>query len=209
MKRKGHNHKESFSILLISNTGQSSRQFHVSRFVSRLLIFVLLLICVALGVMGWMIYQNPFGDGSQSDLRKQLDEQEQLVAQLETEKESLNNELLALKQENEALRQASEAEGEEDTEPESEAAEDTDSDDNIPVRYPTSGTSGRLSSFSDEEPYLSISTHTEGSIVATGGGTIVSVTSDDTYPVIVEIEHDKGYRSRYMCRQQADVQAKG
>lgn len=205
MKRKGHNHKESFSILLISNTGQSSKQFHVSRFVSRLLICILILMCAAIGVMGWMLWQRPFEIGiGQNDLRTQVDSQEQMIQQLETEKENLSNELASVKEENETLRQSMEA-AVENTE--TEDVEEADSDAGIPRRYPTSGTSGRLSSYSEEQPYLAISTHTEGSIVATGDGTITTVSSDDTYPVIVEVEHAKGYRTRYMCRQEADVQA--
>ena len=92
-------------------------------------------------------------------------------------------------------------------EEEVEPDEPADPDAGIPRRYPTSGTSGRLSSYSEEEPYLAISTHTEGNIIATGNGTVTAVSSDDTYPVIVEVEHDKGYRTRYMCRQTADVLA--
>ncbi len=208
MKRKGHNHKESFSILLISNTGQSSKQFHISQFTSRLLVSVLILMVVAIGVMGWMLWQKPFGNGiGQNNLRTQVDSQEQMIQQLETEKESLNNELASLKQENEALRQSVETAGLEDTGKESVEEAEADTDNGIPRRYPTSGTSGKLSSYSEEQPYLAISTHTEGSIVATGDGTITTVSSDDTYPVIVEVEHDKGYQTRYMCRQEADVQA--
>lgn len=198
MKRKGHNHKESFSILLISNTGQRNRQFHISRFASRLLIFLLLIVCAAVGCAVWLFCQNPFAGLAQ------IESQKQVIQQLETEKENLNNELSALKQENDELRQTVENHEEE---AEAEANAEADPDAGIPRRYPTSGTSGRLSSYSEEEPYLAISTHTEGSIVATGKGTIVAVTSDDTYPVIVEVEHDKGYRTRYMCRQEADVQA--
>lgn len=207
MKRKGHNHKESFSILLISNTGQSSKQFHVSRFTSRLLISVLILMVAAIGVMGWMLFKGPFGNAiGQNNLRTQVDSQEQMIQQLETEKENLSNELTALKQENEALRQNAEA-GTQEEQDESVEEADADSDNGIPRRYPTSGTSGKLSSYSEEQPYLAISTHTEGSIVATGDGMITKVSSDDTYPVIVEVEHDKGYQTRYMCRQEADVQA--
>ncbi len=205
MKRKGHNHKESFSILLISNTGQQSRQFHVSRFVTRLLVVLLVLICVGIGGAVWIFCQNPFeGIVQNNNLRAQMDAQAQTIQQLETEKETLAQELAALQQENENILQAIDTPNEE-TEAEPEATEDPDA--GIPRRYPTSGTSGRLSSYSEEEPYLAISTHTEGNIIATGNGTVTVVSSDDTYPVIVEVEHDKGYRTRYMCRQQADVLA--
>ncbi|MDE5598643.1 MAG: M23 family metallopeptidase [Lachnospiraceae bacterium] len=205
MKRKGHNHKESFSILLISNTGQQSKQFHISRFATRLLIVLLVLICVAIGGAVWIFCQNPFeGIVQNNNLQAQIDSQAQTIQQLETEKEALAQELAALQQENENILQTMDTPNDE-IEAESDTPEDPDA--GIPRRYPTSGTSGRLSSFSEEEPYLAISTHTEGNIIATGNGTVTVVSSDDTYPVIVEVEHDKGYRTRYMCRQEADVQA--
>ena len=205
MKRKGHNHKESFSILLISNTGQQSRQFHISRFATRLLIVLLVLICVAIGGAVWIFCQNPFeGIVQNNNLRTQMDSQAQTIQQLEAEKEALAQELAALQQENDNLLQTMNTPNEEE---EVEPDEPADPDAGIPRRYPTSGTSGRLSSYSEEEPYLAISTHTEGNIIATGNGTVTAVSSDDTYPVIVEVEHDKGYRTRYMCRQTADVLA--
>lgn len=205
MKRKGHNHKESFSILLISNTGQQSRQFHISRFATRLFIVLLVLVCVAIGGAVWVFCQNPFeGIVQNNNLRAQMDSQAQTIQQLEAEKETLAQELAALQQENENLLQAMDTPNEE---ADAETREPEDPDAGIPRRYPTSGTSGRLSSYSEEEPYLAISTHTEGNIIATGNGTVTAVSSDDTYPVIVEVEHDKGYRTRYMCRQEADVQA--
>lgn len=206
MKRKGHDHKESFSVLLLSNTGQKNRQFRISRLASRILAVMAAVILAAVGCLGGLIYRTVFGDGSQAaDLRLQLGEQAQLVQNLETEKEKLSSEMQALTKEYEALRQEVEAKTEDEgnvgqkAEPEPEAA--------IPRLYPSSGTSSLISNFSEEQPYLSINTHTEGSIVATGSGTVVSVTSDDTWPVIVEVEHQKGYRTRYMCRQEAEVQA--
>ena len=206
MKRKGHNHKESFSILLISNTGQGSKQIHVSRFVTRLLIFLLVLMCAAIGGMGYLIYtQQPLGTGNQKELQAQIDSQKQQIAQLELEKDSLSVEKAALEQEIALLQQNSETQTADGTEKETE--EETTSEDSIPTRYPSPKTSVVISSFSEEEPYLAIGLHEEGNIVATGNGTVTSVTSDDTYPVIVEIEHDKGYKSRYMSRNEADVQA--
>ena len=208
MKRKGHKHKESFSILLISNTGQRNRQFHISKWVSRLLIFLLLILCVAAGLMGWMIYQGYAGNAGQKTLRAELDSKEELVKALEQEKEGLNAEKQALEEEIESLRQEISANAQEEVkeeEPETEKVAESDS--SIPSRYPSSGISAVLSSFSEEQPYLAINTHTEGSIVATGNGTVVQVTSDDTYPVIIEVEHEKSYRTRYMSRQEADVSA--
>lgn len=211
MKRKGHNHKESFSILLISNTGQGSKQFHISRGVARLLIFLLILLCAAVGGAGFLAYKMTPGLGEQNNLQAKIDSQQQLIQQLETEKENLSTEKAALEQENEALRQSGAAETADTTSADAEQPADegeaADADVNIPRRYPSPKTSVVLSSFSEEEPYLAIGLHEEGNIVATGNGTVTSVSSDDTYPVIIEIDHDKGYKTRYMCRQEAEVQA--
>ena len=201
MKRKGHNHKESFSILFISHAGQKNKQINISqtasRFILFLLIFLLLVICGAAGWLGWMLYHGALPGGGQDNLRAQLESQTQLVQQLEAEKESLNSEMQALVQENETLRQSAETEiGETGEGDEAEEETETASDAGIPKRYPSSSTSSLLSNYSEEEPYLSISTHEEGNIVATGKGTI-----------IVEVEHEKGYKTRYLCRQDAEVKA--
>ncbi len=212
MKRKGHNHKESFSILFISHAGQKNKQINISqtasRFILFLLIFLLLVICGGAGWLGWMLYHGALPGGGQDNLRAQLESQTQLVQQLEAEKESLNSEMQALVQENETLRQSAETEiGETGEGNEAEEETETASDAGIPKRYPSSSTSSLLSNYSEEEPYLSISTHEEGNIVATGKGTVITVSSDDTYPIIVEVEHEKGYKTRYLCRQDAEVKA--
>ena len=103
MKRQRHKHKESFSILLISNTGQSSRQFHVSLFLYRLFVILLLLICAALGGLTFLFTREY---GKRTDLVQQVVSQSQLIAQLESEKNTLNSENLALTAENDGLRQA-------------------------------------------------------------------------------------------------------
>ncbi len=214
MKRKGHNHKESFSILFISHAGQKNRQINISKSASRvilfLLIFLLLILFGSAGFLGWIIYQGGVPGSGQNNLRAEINLQTQTIQQLEAEKENLNNEMQALAQENEELRRQAETamasvnkEEKEETDSEPEEA----LDDGIPKRYPSSSTSSLLSNYSEESPYLSISTHEEGNIVATGSGTVVAVSSDDTYPVIVEVEHEKGYKTRYLCRQDAEVKA--
>lgn len=206
MKRKGHKHKESFSLLLLSNSGRKNRQWHVSKAVFCLLSTLLLLICIAVGVMGYMLYQVFSTDAKQEDLRAQLEEQKQLAEQLKAENEELSNAKQRLETELETYSQSADA-GEEEAEEKTGEETEADSESGIPRRYPSSGTSTLVSSYTEEQPYLSINTHEEGNIVATGDGTVTAVTSDDDYPVIVEVEHAKNYKTRYMCRQAADVQA--
>lgn len=201
MKRKGHKHKESFSILLISNTGRFNKKFYISRNALRSIIVLLVFICAALGVGGWLIYHLISNGGGNTNIQAQLDEQTQLVAQLEAEKQVLSEEKMTLEAEYEALRLSAETE-------ETDAVEETkdEEDLSIPRLYPSSS-SAVLSFYTEEQPYLSINTHKDGNIIATGSGTVVEVTSDDTYAVIIGIEHKKGYKTRYMCRQEAEVAA--
>lgn len=204
MKQQRHKRKESFYILLISNTGRSNRQFQISLSFLRMLFVFLIILCVALG---WLAYQFSIAHKVQSSLKEQLSTQEQLVRQLEAEKESLNNEKLALTAENESLRQQPEpsAAKEETEEPDQdETAAEPEADPFFPSLYPSSDTAMLLSAYSQEQSYLSITVHEEGRIIAAGSGTIITVSSDDTYPIIVEVDHGNGYVTRYMSRQEAD-----
>ncbi len=199
MKRKQHKHKESFSILLISNTGQSSRQFHVSLFLFRLLIFLLLIICVALGgLIYWFFSEND----NRTALLDQTLSQSQLIMHLEEEKETLTNENLSLTAENNALRQAAQINAEAETKETEASPEEADS--SIPTRYPCSGTGILTTTYSEEHPYLSINTQAEADIIAAGDGTVISIGSDNTYPLIIEVDHGNGYRTRYMCLRDAE-----
>ncbi|GFI68932.1 hypothetical protein IMSAG249_00753 [Lachnospiraceae bacterium] len=207
MKQQRHKRKESFYILLISNTGRSNRQFQISLSILRTLFAFLLILCVALG---WLAYQFSIAHTVQSSLKEQLSSQEQLVRQLEAEKESLNTEKQALIAENESLLQqpepsaaAQETEQADVEEAEAEP-EEAEADPFFPSLYPSSDTAMLLSAYSQEQPYLSITVHAEGKIIAAGSGTIVTVSSDDTYPLIVEVDHGNGYMTRYMSQQEAE-----
>ncbi|MBD5541459.1 MAG: M23 family metallopeptidase [Lachnospiraceae bacterium] len=197
MKRQRHKHKESFSLLLISNTGKTSRQFHVSPILFRLFTVLMLLICVSLG---WLGYEFSVSQKKEADLQEQIVSQAQLIQQLETEKENLSNEKLVLASENETLLQTVKENTEETAPEEAEAPA-------LPNRYPCTGSGILIASYSQEQPYISIDTQAEGKIIAAGDGTILSVTSDNTYPIIIEIEHENGYRTRYMCKKNAELRA--
>lgn len=198
MKQRKHKHRESFSILLVSNTGQSSRQFHISLFSFRLLIFLLLLVCAALGGYTYWAFT---GLRDEAALHEQLASQSQLIQQLEAEKDTLNIENLALMAENDTLRSEAQASTQA---PEAESVTEPEADSSIPSRYPYSESVVLNASYSDEHPYLSINTQAEGNIIAAGDGTIVTVGSDDTYPLIMEIDHGNGYKTRYMCMQNVE-----
>lgn len=203
MKRQRHKHKESFSILLISNTGQNSRQFHVSLFSFRLFVFLLFFVCAALGGLACLFTLEY---NKRTDLQKQAVSQSQLIAQLESEKDTLNSKNLALTAENDGLRQAAIVNAEEKAN-EAKQEPGPEASPSFPSRYPCSGTGILTTTYSEEHPFLSINTQAEGNIIAAGDGTVISVGSDNTYPLIVEIEHGNGYRTRYMCLQNAEAKS--
>ncbi len=193
MNGQKHKRKESFSILLISHTGQDNKHFCISSGSLRLFVIIPVLIVV---ILVGLIYTVWASYGNEVILRGQINAQAQQIKQLEEEKEALSNENLALVSENETLR------GQEER-PEDSMAEETQTDSTFPSRYPSSETGMLAETYSEDHPYLSISMQAGGSIVAAGDGTVVSVGADDTYPLIIEIEHGNGYRTRYMCRQDA------
>lgn len=212
MKPRKHKRKESFSVLLISNTGHNSRQYHVSKSCLRLFTVLVLLICIT---FGWFAYQYLMGQGNinvavagnenenQTDLLEQIASQQEVIQQLEEEKEDLNNQNLALTSENKALLEAAKSNMGVDSMVETESAEVPD-DDFFPSRYPYSEAGNVTTKYSQDHPYISIETQGEGSIIAAGEGTVSAVSSDDDYPLIIEIEHGNGYRTRYMFAQSAE-----
>lgn len=199
MKQQRHRRKESFSLLLVSNTGKESRHFYVSVLTFRLLIVLMLLICVALA---WIMFRSGTHYRTESDLRRKLASSEQRVRQLESEKESLDTQNAALAKENDTLKAAGLADAKTQ---ETEVQEATQKDTSIPSQNPYTGVGILKEQYSAEHPYFSISTQLEDRIIAAGDGTVTSINSDDTYPLIIEVEHGNGYKSRYMCMQTAEV----
>ena len=218
MKPRKHRHKETFSVLLISNTGQNSRQFHISRSLLRLLTIFMLLVCT---VFGWLMYLYVSGSvngsvsvsrnadrnatASESELLEQIAAQEEIVRRLEEEKETLNKQNATLTSENKALLEAAKVNmdtSKTDGEAQGTAEEE---DSSVPSRYPYSEQGIVSEKYSEDHPYVSINTQDEGSVIAAGDGVISMVGSDDTYPLIIEIEHGNGYQTRYMFLQDAEA----
>ena len=220
MKPRKHRHKESFSVLLISNTGQNTRHFHVSVFCMRLLTVFVLLVC---GAFGWLIYEymssneitSNYVNASEStddeeEFLEQFAEQERLIRQLEEERDDLSRQNADLVSENKALLAAAKTNmGSNETRTVGDV-NGTEDDPAYPSRYPYSSTGEVSEKYSESHPYVSIDTQDEGDVVAAGSGTITMIGSDDTYALIIEIEHGNGYRTRYMLPQSAEpLQEKG
>lgn len=195
MKQQKHKRKESFSLLLVSNTGKDIRQFYISLVSIRLIIVLMALICATLA---WNIYRSGAHYRSESEYRKKLTAQEQLIKQLENEMETLREKNEMLLVENETLKQLGLVETKEE--------DKTPKDTSIPSQYPYTGVGALKEQYSEEHPCFSISTQLEDHIVAAGDGTIASISSNDTYPLIVVVEHGNGYMTQYLCTKEAQVQ---
>lgn len=198
MKDQRHKRKEIYSVLMVSNTNGKSRQFQVSAFTLRLCAVLLVLLCV---VIGWLIYRASMTDGALQVLRQEIASQKEQIAQLETDKDALTKDKLTLAAENESLKQKPQT----PASPEETFAAEEETVQSSPDRYPSDGVGIQKASYSEEQPYISISTYTGGHIVAAGDGTVTAVWSDDPYAHIVEIEHEGGYKTRYLLHQDAEV----
>lgn len=198
MKDQRHKRKEIYSVLMVSNTNGKSRQFQVSAFTLRLCAVLLALLCIAIG---WLIYRASMTDGALQVLRQEIASQKEQIAQLETDKDALTKDKLTLAAENEALKQQPGT----PAAPEEASDEEEETDSSAPNRYPSDGVGIQKASYSKEQPYISISAYTGGHIVAAGDGTVTAVWSDDPYAHIVEIEHEGGYKTRYLLHQDAEV----
>lgn len=199
MKRQRHKRKASFSILLISNVEQGNKQFNISLFSFRLLVLLLPVTCI---ILTWLVCQYIFGLDAQDRLRSQLIAQQQQIEKLEAENSSLQIEKAALSAEIDLFRLnngSSEGNEQLNTEPEADL--------NIPSLYPSSGKGILISPYSDDLPYISIGVQPGDDIITTGNGTVTSIGSDNTYPVIAEVSHESGYITRYMCRQEAELKS--
>lgn len=199
MKNQRHKRKESFSILLVSNTNRSSRQFNVSLTALRIAAFVLVFVCLLAGVTTWLYLTER---GRQNTLKEQIAAQQTQIEQFEQEKAAWNSEKEVLTAENDALRQVMETPEEETA---TEADAETVEEPVTPDLYPFHGACVTKSTYSEDQPYLALTTYEEGNVIAAGEGTVVTVSSDDTYSHIVEIDHADGYRTRYLCHQDAEL----
>lgn len=218
MKPRKHKRKESFSVLLISNTGHNNRQYHITKSCLRL---VTVFVCLVGIAFGWLAYHyltqenvsiaadsNSNKEEEQTDLAEQIVSLQETIQQLEEEKENLASQNDALTSENKALLEAAKAGlgtgGAE--EPEKESVPDIQADDDsFPSRYPYSEAGIVSTKYSQTHPYVSIETQGEGNIIAAGEGTITEIGSEAEYPLVIEIEHGNGYKTRYMFVQETET----
>lgn len=217
MKPRKHKRKESFSVLFISNTGNNSRQLHISKFSLRLIGVFALLVCIAFGGLLYCylsgqvtvdlnlnLNKSESAEEGPADLLEQVEAQKEMIRQLEEEKEALDSRNTALISENKALLEAAKSSMGADRAEGAGSAENPENDPFFPSRYPYSERGAGSVKYSDDHPYVSIETEEGGNVIASGSGTISTVGSDADHPLIIEIEHGGGYQTRYMFRQEAE-----
>lgn len=204
-QKQKHTRKEIITVLVISNMGQKSRELHMPKFAFRLFFLVLFLIGAAFALLiGLLLSKQP----NQENLRKQLADNEQVIAQLEADNANISQENARLSEENEQLRNAvNTVENETEINTDTSDAKDTELYPGAPNNYPYQGTGGKFAAtYSEEQPYVSITTHTDGTVIAAGDGIVTSISSSDAYSTIIELSHDGGYLTRYMCNGQTQIQ---
>ena len=212
MKKRRHKHKESYSILFVSNINRRNRHFRIARSTLHLLFVLIFVILAAAGCLSYLaLSELRHENGLQDELRKQQLANEQLASDWEEEKTNWTEEKQALEEElaavrsdlderEQALQAIAEAEQEAAAEAEREVAEAM-----IPTLYPSSGIGVLTATFSEEHPYISFNVEAGTDIIAAGGGTVRAIRSDDTYRYIIEIVHDSGYTTYYLYRQNAEL----
>ena len=201
MKNQRHKRKEIYSVLMVSNTDGKSKQFQVSAFTLRFCASLVVVLCL---VIGWLIYQASVADGVRQVLRQEVASLKEQLTALEAEREDLTKDKLTLAAENEALRQQTEAAAAPEEAPQEEKPKE-ETDPSVPSLYPSDGAGILKTAYSEEQPYIAISAYTDGHIIAAGSGTVTVVSSDDTYAHIIEVEHEGGYKTRYLLLQDCEV----
>jgi murein DD-endopeptidase MepM/ murein hydrolase activator NlpD len=79
---------------------------------------------------------------------------------------------------------------------EEEAAEEESAQAHMPVGFPMSA-SASLEEADTEEPMVKLSGTEGSSVIASGDGTVISITTDTNYLHCIKIDHDNGYISIY------------
>lgn len=203
MKSQRHKREENISIILFSNYSSGKKELHIPKAVFYGIFSIPLLLSAGLIVLAGLIFvkQNEINAlrAQAEPYAQKIEELESKQADLSTENARLAGENAKLADENamfldEAAARAKEAENQYEGAPEG---------------YPYMGNGGiLLSAYSAEQPYMSINTHTDGEIVAAGDGIVTLIGSSDKYKYIVEITHDGGYITRYLCNKDVKTQLK-
>ena len=192
-----HKRKEIFSFILVSNMDNRSRQFSISALGLRILVSLLLLFMAVIGVIVYLYIGRSY-DEYQTE--KKLQQKEQQVLELEAEKELLLAAEESLQMEISRLQDTIE------TLKNTEVSKEEEVKNGTPKLYPLEQGGELLGTFLKEEPYLKINVQKGNKVIATGDGVVHLVDYDESYVRSIEIEHEDGYISRYLCNKDARIE---
>ena len=213
-KPKKHRHKRHYTFMIISGDSDgSSGSFHLGHVAAQIVVFSLFAVLV---VMICYIIHSAI---TVSSLKKYAAEQDVKIAELDELNKTLTQENSELESEvtqlSQALNQKVEAEAQSAAEEEQQS---------IPSLLPISGTASMETSYDDPnsteielkaenadeeegaeaqidttglDPILILTTEANSTIIASGAGTVISVTGDVKYGNSVTIDHGNGYISIY------------
>ena len=194
MKSQRHKRKENVSIILFSNYRSENKELHIPRAVFYGIFSIPLLLAAGLAVLAGLVFSK---QNEVNALRAQAEPYAQKIAELEAWQADLSAENARLADENAKLA----------SEVQTQVRKAENQYEGAPDGYPYMGTGGiLLSAYSEEQPYMSINTHTDGKIVAAGDGTVTLIGSSDEYKLIVEITHNDGYITRYLSNKDVETQ---
>ena len=196
--KERHKRKEVYSFILISHMDNQSRQFTISAVKLRLLCGLFLLLCMGLAFGAYQLTAKGY---RQYQLQKQIEEKNSELEKMRSTMTKLESTLEILTQENQSLQQSIELqeEGEE---------EKGGADLSLPRLYPSDGVGDLKSTFTTEAPYITIGMRKGDNVVATGDGVVSRVDYDANYLNSVEIVHESGYISRYLCDKDVEIRVK-
>ena len=203
MREKRRKRKEVFTLILVSNTDNRSRQFQFSGLKLRVAAVLAAAICLLFGYAFFRLVSGSVreyglqkqveeGDRQRVDLEKNIADTEEQVQTLEEENRRLQQQIKVMESAREAAR--------EEAKKEQEIADPT-----IPRFYPSDGVGVFAIAFSEEHPFLTIVINSGDNVVAAGDGVVRSVGGSEDYLYSVEIEHSSGYLTRYLCNGSATL----
>ncbi len=160
-------------------------------------VLITTLLVAILGYIGFSTLRNTIAIGRETTLKTKVDKLQKERDDLAAQNNELTEKVNIL---SETVNQKLEAEHEQEEK-------------NIPSGFPLSGTADleettEVITIGDEEvtrPILIFKAGEGISVVASGGGIVVSVASDNTYGTQVLVDHGNGYKSVYRCSTEAKV----
>lgn len=197
--RKKKKRKNNYVLLVISdNPAKKIKKHKITKarvnFVKTL---VIILFLVIIGYICFSTFRNTLSVGRETALKEKVTTLEAENDKLTTSNDELTEKVNIL---SETVNQKVDAEKEQEEK-------------NIPSGFPLSGTAdleetNEVLTIDDEEvtrPIIIFKAGEGTSVVASGGGVVIAVDSDNTYGTQVQIDHGNGYVSAYRSGTEAKV----